>query len=206
MCTVNVNFNLHKTLKKVAIIYKSLYIISNKLSNIRFKWRTYIMADSIILLEERKEVTTFLLDEGTITATTVTTPTGETPGYEYAGNKVKVDVAVNLSANSDIGKPTVKKYTAAEGEIILGIAVNDPVTMTGGKRKTAILVLGHLFRLKLASGLSNIAVNDKIALTSTGAIKSDDGEYIAMHPVASSDDYKYIEVFRPYDIGTTGQT
>ena len=164
------------------------------------------MADSIILLEERKEVTTFLLDEGTITATTVTTPTGETPGYEYAGNKVKVDDAVTLSANSDIGKPTVKKYTAAEGEINLGIAVNDPVTMTGGKRKTAILVLGHLFRLKLASGLSNIAVNDKIALTSTGAIKSDDGEYIAMHPVASSDDYKYIEVFRPYDIGTTGQT
>ena len=35
------------------------------------------MADSIILLEERKEVTTFLLDEGAITATTVTTPTGK---------------------------------------------------------------------------------------------------------------------------------
>ena len=137
----------------------------------------------------------------TITATTVTTPTGETPGYEYAGDKIKVDDAVTLSANSDIGKPTVKKYTAAEGEIILGIAVNDPITMTGGKRKTAILVLGHLFRLKLASGLSNINVKDRIALTSTGAIKSDDGEYIAMHPVASSDDYNYIEVFRPYDIG-----
>ena len=88
----------------------------------------------------------------------------------------------------------------------MGIAVNDPITMTGGKRKTAILVLGHLFRLKLASGLTNIAVNDKIALTSTGAIKSDDGEYIAMHPVASSDDYRYIEVFRPYDIGVTGET
>ena len=146
------------------------------------------MPDAIVLLEERKEVTTFLLDEGTITATTVTTPTGETPGYEYAGNKIKVDDAVTLSANSDIGKP------------ILGIAVNDPVTMTGGKRKTAILVLGHLFRLKLASGLSNIAVNDRIALSSTGAIKSNDGEYIAMHPVASSDEYKYIEVFRPYDI------
>ena len=157
------------------------------------------MADSIILLEERKEVTTFLLDEGTITATTVTTPTGETPGYD-AGDKVKVDDAVTLSDNSDIGKPTVKKYTAAEGEIILGIAVNDPVTMTGGRRKTAILVLGHLFRLKLASGLSNIAVNDRIALSSTGAIKSEDGEYIAMHPVESSDDYNYIEVFRPYDI------
>lgn len=78
--------------------------------------------------------------------------------------------------------------------------------MTGGKRKTAILVLGQLFRLKLASGLTNIAVNDKIALISTGAIKSDDGEYIAMHPVASSDDYRYIEVFRPYDIGGTGET
>ena len=164
------------------------------------------MVDSIILLEERKEVTTFLLDGGTITANTVTTPTGETPGYEYAGNKIKVDDAVTLSANSDIGKPTVKKYTAADGEIILGIAVNNPITMTGVKRKTALLVLGHLFRLKLASGLSNIAVNDRIALTSTGAIKSDDDEYIAMHPVASSDDYKYIEVFRPYDIGNTGET
>lgn len=164
------------------------------------------MVDSIILLEERKEVTTFLLDGGTITANTVTTPTGETPGYEYAGNKIKVDDAVTLSANSDIGKPTVKKYTAADGEIILGIAVNNPITMTGGKRKTALLVLGHLFRLKLASGLSNIAVNDRIALTSTGAIKSDNDEYIAMHPVASSDDYKYIEVFRPYDIGNTGET
>ena len=67
------------------------------------------MADSIILLEERKEVTTFLLDEGTITETTVTTPTGETPGYEYSGVKVKVDDAVTLSENSNIGKPTVKK-------------------------------------------------------------------------------------------------
>jgi hypothetical protein len=74
--------------------------------------------------------------------------------------------------------------------------------MTWGKRKTAILVLGHLFRLKLASGISNIAVNNRVALTSTGVIKSDEG----MHPVTSSDDYKYIEVFRPYDIGTTGST
>ena len=134
------------------------------------------MADSIILLEERKEV-------------------------EYSGVKVKVDDAVTLSENSNIGKPTVKKYTDESSEIILGIAVNDPVTMTGGRRKTAILVLGHLFRLKLASGLSNINVNDRIALTSTGAIKSDDGEYIAMHPVESSDSYNYIEVFRPYDLG-----
>ena len=91
------------------------------------------MADSIILLEERKEVTTFLLDEGTITETTVTTPTGETPGYEYSGEKVTVDSAVTLSENSDIGKPTVKKYADEQNEIILGIAVNDPVTMTGGR-------------------------------------------------------------------------
>ena len=95
-----------KIISKLEFYYKKEYIIedkmivSNKLSNIRFKWRTYIMADSIILLEERKEVTTFLLDEGTITATTVTTPTGETPGYEYAGNKVKVDDAVTLSART----------------------------------------------------------------------------------------------------------
>lgn len=32
------------------------------------------MTDSIILFAERKEVTTLLLDEGTITAITVTTP------------------------------------------------------------------------------------------------------------------------------------
>lgn len=67
---------ISELLKKIVIIYKYLYIISNKLHNKEFKWRTYLMADSIILLEERKEVTTFLLDEGTITETTVTTPTG----------------------------------------------------------------------------------------------------------------------------------
>lgn len=48
------------------------------------------MPDSIVLLEERKEVTTFLLDEGEITATTVTTPTGETPGYDMEETKLKL--------------------------------------------------------------------------------------------------------------------
>lgn len=48
------------------------------------------MADSIILLEERKEVTTFLLDEGTITATTVTTPTDETPDMNMQETKSKL--------------------------------------------------------------------------------------------------------------------
>lgn len=50
------------------------------------------MADSIILLEERKEVTTFLLDEGTITETTVTTPTGETPGYDTLVKRLQLIV------------------------------------------------------------------------------------------------------------------
>lgn len=67
------------------------------------------MTDSIVLLEERKEVTTFLLDEGTITETTVTTPTGKTPGYTYSGDKIVTDDVVTLSENSDIGKSTVKK-------------------------------------------------------------------------------------------------
>ena len=86
-----------------------------------------------------------MLDESTITATTVTTPTGETPGYEYAGDKIKVDDAVTLSENSNIGKPTVKKYTDENSEIILGIAVNDPVTMTGGRRKTTHKFLEDTF-------------------------------------------------------------
>ena len=76
------------------------------------------MTDSIILLEERKEVTTFLLDEGDITETTVTTPTGETPGYNYSGDKIQTDDVVTLSENSDIGKPTVKKYTDENSQII----------------------------------------------------------------------------------------
>ena len=33
------------------------------------------MSDAIVLLEERKELTTFLLDEGTITETTVVSAT-----------------------------------------------------------------------------------------------------------------------------------
>lgn len=79
------------------------------------------MTDSIVLLEERKEVTTFLLDEGTITETTVTTPTCETPGYTYSGDKIQIDDVVTLSENSDIGKPTVKKYTDENTEIILAL-------------------------------------------------------------------------------------
>ena len=49
--------------------------------------------------------------------------------------------------------------------------------------------------------IAPVDVKAILSLTSTGAIKSDDGEYIAMHPVESSDSYNYIEVFRPYDLG-----
>ena len=151
-------------------------------------------------------------------------PYWETPAYEYAENKIKTDDIVTLSANSDIGKPTVKKYTTAEDEIILDIAVNNPVTMNGGKKLlylegrkwifffgknislncnwssnhaflkfnfvffSTLIYIRPIIQIKISWGLSNITVNDRIDLTSTGAIKSDDGEYIAMHPVASSDD------------------
>ena len=57
------------------------------------------------------------------------------------------------------------------------------------KKKNSNLSIGLLFRLKLASGLSNINVKDRIDLTSIGAIKSDDGEYIAIRQIDSSDDY-----------------
>ena len=99
------------------------------------------MTDFIILLEERKEVTTFLLDEDTITAIAVTTPYWWNSGLRICEGQIAD--AVTLSANSDMGKPTVKKYTAAECEIILGIAVNNPITITGWKRKTVILVLDY---------------------------------------------------------------
>ena len=41
------------------------------------------MPDTIVLLEERKEVTTFLFDEDNITATTMITPKGQTLDSHY---------------------------------------------------------------------------------------------------------------------------
>ena len=87
------------------------------------------MADSIILLEERKEVTTFLLDEGTITATTVTTPTGETPGYEYAGDKIKVgDLTYTVNASSE---DTIAKQITALKAVLNVSAITDNYTIGG---------------------------------------------------------------------------
>ena len=49
------------------------------------------MTDAIVLLEEQKEITTFLLDDGTKTIVDdVITPTGSNLGFEYS-DKCMVD-------------------------------------------------------------------------------------------------------------------
>ena len=49
------------------------------------------MTDTIVLLEERKEITTFLLDDGVKTLVdNVITASGSSLGYEYS-NKCMVD-------------------------------------------------------------------------------------------------------------------
>ena len=59
-----------------------------------------------------------------------------------------------------------------------------------------MLVLGQLYRLKLASGVTDIAPADKIKLGENGAVKDFSGEYLALHPVEDSDDYNYINCFK----------
>ena len=158
------------------------------------------MDDTIVLLEERKEITTFLLDEGDITETVNVIPSGSVKAYDYSGVKIHAEDVVTLSSKSQIGKIHVRRYCEDNEDcLIMGIAVNNPVTMTGGKRKTAILILGHIFRFKLASGIKNINVKDRIALTPNGAVVNDAGTCFAMHPVEDSDEYNFIEVFLPYN-------
>ena len=157
------------------------------------------MSDKTVLLEERKEITTFLLDEGDITETVNVLPNGNIRGYDYSGVKIHAEDVVTLSSKSQIGKIHVRRYCEDNEDcLIFGIAVNNPVTMTGGKRKTAILILGHIFRLKLASGIKNVNVKDRIALTPNGAVVNDVGTCFAMHPVEDSDKYHFVEVFLPY--------
>ena len=158
------------------------------------------MSDKTVLLEERKEITTFLLDEGDITETVNVLPNGNIIGYDYSGVKIHAEDVVTLSGKSQIGKIHVRRYCEDNEDcLIFGIAVNNPLTMTGGKRKTAILILGHIFRLKLASGIKNINVKDRIALTPNGAVVNDAGTCFAMHPVEDSDKYHFVEVFLPYN-------
>lgn len=158
------------------------------------------MSDKIVLLEERKEITTFLLDEGDITETVNVLPNGNMRGYDYSGVKIHAEDVVTLSSKSEIGKIHVRRYCEDNEDcLIFGIAVNNPLTMTGGKRKTAILILGHIFRLRLASGIKNVNVKDRIALTPNGAVVNGAGTCFAMHPVEDSDKYHFVEVFLPYN-------
>lgn len=163
------------------------------------------MSNQIVLLEARKEVTTFLLDDGDITSKEVVTETGQDTGYEYTA-KLYPEDTVAISPNSQIGKEMVKKYTGDNDEVPIGILVNDPVVMDNGHRKASVLVLGQLYRLKLASNVSDIAPADKIKLGDAGAIKSDEGEFLALHPVTDSDEYNYVNCFKIASSGSTGET
>ena len=145
------------------------------------------MSNQIVLLEGRKEVTTFLLDDGDITSKEVITETGTDIGYEYT-EKLYPEDTVTISSKSEIGKEMVKKYTGDNNEIPIGIIVNDPMVMDNGQRKASVLVLGQLYRLKLASNVNDIAPADKIKLTEDGAIKDSSGEFLALHPVTESDE------------------
>ncbi|WP_407422850.1 hypothetical protein [Methanobrevibacter sp.] len=163
------------------------------------------MSNQIVLLEARKEVTTFLLDDGDITSKEVVTETGQDIGYEYTA-KLYPEDTVAISPNSQIGKEMVKKYTGDNDEVPIGIIVNDPVVMDNGHRKASVLVLGQLYRLKLASNVSDIAPADKIKLSENGAIKDSSGEFLALHPVEDSDEYNYVNCFKIASSGSSGET
>ena len=163
------------------------------------------MSNQIVLLEARKEVTTFLLDDGDVTSKEVVTETGQDIGYEYT-SKLYPEDTVAISPNSQIGKEMVKKYTGDNDEVPIGIIVNDSVVMDNGHRKASVLVLGQLYRLKLADNVSNISPADKIKLSQNGAIKDSSGEFLALHPVEDSDEYNYINCFKIASSGSSGET
>ena len=149
------------------------------------------MTDTIVLLEERKEITTFLLDDGVKTLVdNVITTSGSSLGYEYS-NKCMVDDILCISDKSAIGR----KYTGDATEVPVGVLVNEPVVMTNGERKGSVLLLGGLYRLKLASG-EIVKAGDRIKLTPNGAIVDNAGEFLAFHPVADSDEYNYVNCFQ----------
>ena len=161
------------------------------------------MHDQIVLLEQRKEVTTFLLDDGDVTSKDVVTETGQSIGYDYT-NKLYPEDTVTISDKSEIGKEMVKKYAGSNDEIPIGIVVNDPTVMDNGQRKASVLVLGQLYRLKLASNVNDIAPADKIKLSEDGAVKDSSGEFLALHPVTDSDEYHYVNCFKLSSAGGSG--
>ena len=148
------------------------------------------MTDTIVLLEEQKEITTFLLDDGTKTIVNdVITPTGSNLGFEYS-DKCMVDDILCISEKSRIGSESLKKFTGIE--VPVGILVNEPVVMTNGDRKGRVLLLGGLYRLKLSSS-QTVKPGDRIKLTSDGATVDNEGQFIAFHPVNDSDEYELID-------------
>ena len=152
------------------------------------------MSDTIVLLEERKEITTFLLDDGVKTLVdNVITTSGSSLGYEYS-NKCVVDDILCISDKSAIGKESLRKYTGTE--VPVGVLVNEPVVMSNGERKGSVLLLGGLYRLKLASDIVNVKAGDRIKLTPAGAIVDNAGEFLAFHPVRDSNEYNYVNCFQ----------
>ena len=153
------------------------------------------MTDTIVLLEERKEITTFLLDDGVKTLVdNVITASGSSLGYEYS-NKCVVDDILCISTKSAIGRESLRKYTGDATEVPVGVLVNEPVVMTNGERKGSVLLLGGLYRLKLASN-QIVKAGDRIKLSPSGAIVDNAGEFLAFHPVTDSDEYKYVNCFQ----------
>ena len=161
------------------------------------------MSNQIVLLEGRKEVTTFLLDDGDVTSKEVITETGQDIGYEYT-DKIYPEDTVTISSKSEIGKEMVKKYTGENNEIPIGIIVNDPMVMDNGQRKASVLVLGQLYRLKLAGNVNDIVPADKIKLSEDGAVKDSAGEFLALHSVTDSDEYHYVNCFKLSSAGGSG--
>ncbi|WP_458453037.1 hypothetical protein [Methanobrevibacter sp.] len=151
------------------------------------------MTATIVLLEEQKEITTFLLDDGVKTLVdNVITSVGSNLGFEYS-DKCMVDDILCISDKSAIGRESLKKYTGTE--VPVGILISEPVVMTNGDRKGNVLLLGGLYRLKLSSA-QTVKAGDRIRLTSQGAVVDNAGEFIAFHPVNDSDEYNYVNCFQ----------
>ncbi len=159
------------------------------------------MADTIVLLEEQKEITPSLLDDGVKTLVdNVITSTDSNLGFEYS-DKCMVDDILCISDKSQIGHESLKKFTGAE--VPVGILVNEPDVMTNGDMKGRVLLLGGLFRLKLSSD-QIVKACDRIKLTSDGSIVDNAGGFIAFHPVNDSDVYEYVNCFQ-INLGGKGE-
>ena len=69
------------------------------------------MTDTIVLLEEQKEITTFLLDDGAKTLVDdVITPTGSNLGFEYS-DKCMVDDILCISEKALQARTSKKKHS-----------------------------------------------------------------------------------------------